>query len=302
MILIGSKAANYHFPYIWNKPMDYDIICTMDEFTDFVKRNRVPAFPKAKNRFIGKWKNKMVDFEIGFEGNSAWDLCQCLDDISIFDLEYIDGEYFYIPNMDILYTIKYSHRFLKNSPHFLKTMNDVMLMSKHLGCRLYDPTPGWLKKRENETYKKKYPNLNQSKKDFFTTEGVVYKYDHDTIHEAVAQLDKPAYEYYKDDNREVFCSKKKFFEECNEMIRLFGVLEESYVLALERSQIPFPGRLTPKQSFDIALMKVCTSITSGWFREYAYNHYYEVQKLYSDSYVLDFEEALSKGLVKPYKG
>ena len=50
-------------------------------------------------------------------------------------------------------------------------------------------------------------------------------------------------------------------------------------------------------------MKVCTSITSGWFRQYAYEAYDRVvalDKRQSKTYVQKFKEALEKGLVKPY--
>ncbi len=82
------------------------------------------------------------------------------------------------------------------------------------------------------------------------------------------------------------------------MTRLYGVLEEAYVLALERSQIPFAGKVTPRQSFDIAIEKVCTSITSGWFREFAWENYDKVVELYRDDYVEKFKAGVDKGIVK----
>ncbi len=85
-----------------------------------------------------------------------------------------------------------------------------------------------------------------------------------------------------------------------EAVRLAGVLEESYVLALERSQVPFKGKLAPKTSFMIALEKVCTSITSGWFREYAWENYNKVLALYDPNYVKKFWEAVDNEVVKQY--
>lgn len=97
------------------------------------------------------------------------------------------------------------------------------------------------------------------------------------------------------------CDKGMFFDSA-EIIRDLAVLEESYVLALERSLVPFPGGKTPKEAFDMALMKVCTSITSGWFREYAWEHYDAVQAMYNDNYVEKFQRGVINGTVKLLKG
>jgi len=54
--------------------------------------------------------------------------------------------------------------------------------------------------------------------------------------------------------------------------------------------------------FEMALMKVCTSITSGWFREYAWENYQKVLDLYDslgeDDYVKRFEQ--NAHLLKPF--
>ena len=76
------------------------------------------------------------------------------------------------------------------------------------------------------------------------------------------------------------------------------MLEETQVLALERSQVLFEN-VEPKKSFDMALNKVCSSITSGWFREYAWENYKNVQKLYEADYVERFWKDVEIGLVKP---
>lgn len=53
----------------------------------------------------------------------------------------------------------------------------------------------------------------------------------------------------------------------------------------------------------MALEKVCTSITSGWFREYAYENYYEVVAMYhklgKNDYIKRFKENFH--MVKPFK-
>ena len=125
------------------------------------------------------------------------------------------------------------------------------------------------------------------------------KFDHDSLHLAVALQDKPAYQYYAIEGEEVLSSKDKFFNECDEHIRLCGVYEESCVLALERAVVPH--NVHPDKAFKMALMKVCSSITSGWFREYAYDHIDDVLKMYDGQYVNKFKKGLEDGVVKPHK-
>jgi hypothetical protein len=194
-------------------------------------------------------------------------------------------------------------------------MRDIQfLRSKRvtLGTELEE----WLPKREAETYTYAHPKLDVSKSAFFDGDGVPYVYDHDSIHEAVALMSGaiaweggsspnkpiPAYTLYMKDGAAVLTSKEKFFA-VDEHVRLYGVYEESCVLALERSQIPFPDA-SPRKSFEYALMKVCTSITSGWFREFAWENYDKVLDIYEkegeDGYLKRFNA--NKHLLKPYEG
>jgi hypothetical protein len=202
-----------------------------------------------------------------------------------------------VADLDMLLALKLSHRYKKDSPHFLKTMEDIHLL-RAAGAT----TSGleeFMKLRELETYGYKHPNLKRTKKQFFADDAIQYVYDHDSIHETIAWLEKPAYRFFSIDGQEVLSSKEKFYA-LPELVRMLAVVEESTVLALERSQIPFRGKVDPKKSFDIALMKVCTSITSGWFREYAWEHYHEAQKMYDDSYVDLFWNAVDAGQVRPF--
>jgi hypothetical protein len=76
------------------------------------------------------------------------------------------------------------------------------------------------------------------------------------------------------------------------------------VLAIERSLVPHPGKKTPEQAYLMALEKVCTSITSGWFREFAWENY-EIASEYTkfaDYMFAEFQEALARGEILPYKG
>lgn len=207
-------------------------------------------------------------------------------------------------SIDWLLFFKESHKFKKDSVHFLKTLNDIKLL-REIGAQMPVSFESALfKERERLTYTNKLPNLNVKSGEFFNPNTVQYKWDHDSIHRAVALYGQPAYLFYKYPDKEVLCSEE-LFEIQPEHIKLAGVYEEACVLALERSMIPFDFKPNPHKSFATALEKVCTSITGGWFRQWAYNHYHEVLKVYNtngrDLYVERFHKALEAGIILPFE-
>jgi hypothetical protein len=202
-----------------------------------------------------------------------------------------------VPSLDVLYLLKMSHRYKKDSPHFKKTLDDIMFM-RMLGAKIRPEHEEFFKQREKETYTNNLPKLNQSKEGFFRDD--IYTYDHDSIHAAVAIGGRPAYLEFKPVDSEVMVSKA-MWGELTEQIKLNAAYEEICVLALERSIIPFPGKKTYKEAFDLAHAKLASSISSGWFREFVWENYYTIQAMYSDEFVTKFEQGLATGVVKPHK-
>lgn len=339
MILqIGSGALyNHNFRAIEKISNDLDFIATHDDFQEFYKilvdkklvKSCYPLTDKKivvqldmRRVFTATLQNHMLkpqteflEFEIAYPDSVAEKILEAelsynpksLLLMHSFTREAVDlNNYRYrIASKEMLLFLKTSHRYLKNSPHFEKTMRDIIELRKVSTIPLNWRT--LLEQREAETYNYSHPNLNVVKKDFFTS-NVNYVYDHDSIHRAVAFLEKPAYEFYKKSGADVMCDRDKF-EACSLDIRTFGVLEEAFVLALERSQIPFDFKPNPDESFKIALQKICTSVTSGWFREYAWENYFRIMSLYNKNkhpasgydYVEKFKSALAQGKIEKYE-
>ena len=317
ILLVGSRALLARGIKLAREPSDWDYIASFEGLQRLTRALRtwahgvsvrVESIPLSDNKTVlrvhdGPYRG-MHEVEIAWAGTSGSDLLRQERSVAIE----VAGLPVHVITLDEAYALKMSHRYLKNSPHFRKTMDDIWSL-RGLGAKV--PDRAWFKRREDETYWYKHPSLNVKKGDFFKDDGVKYVYDHDDIHRAVAHYrsyqstepdpekwDKiPAYTLYMKDGAEVQCSKEKFFEK-SENVRLFGVLEEAQVLALERSQIPFRGKVDPRRSFDIALMKVCTSITSGWFREYAWEHFHQVEKMYEPDYADRFWAAEAAGKVR----
>jgi hypothetical protein len=303
--IIGSRAMNHWVnPEHQREPNDFDIVGTYDEIEAFIKH--IKRFEKVtrqhpsdggKKIFI-KTDKRIIEAEVAWDNsNSAWLHTLINKDGTVTN---IDGFDMMVAPFSLLYTLKMSHRYLKDSPHFLKTMKDIH-MARSYGATIPDCYQDFYKERQKIQYSYKLPKLNQNKDTFFSGDGIEYEYDHDSIHEAVKFMDEPAYTYYADG--EVWSSKDKFHA-CSEEVKLYGVLEESLVLACERSQLAFDPAPDARWSFEYALFKVCTSITSGFFREYAWENYDAVIALYEKvgaDYVQKAKAGIEIGLVKRLK-
>lgn len=307
MLIIGSHAAIFNKIHNGEEPRDTDVIGTFSELQSLIKEMKKDALRETHAAGVGLQICAPIDashwhirdhngwnyeFEIAWPGSSG-ELLLKLEG----NEEGREG----FASKEACLALKLSHRFKKDSPHYLKTMRDIQSYRAQ-GITLTPELEAWLPQREAETYVYAHPKLNVNKTEFFSGDGVRYVYCHDSIHETVAILEKPAYTLYMQDGAQVMTDKDKFFA-CDEKIRLYGVYEEACVLALERSQIPFDFKPDPRYSFELALMKVCTSITSGWFRWYAWENYDKVLDLYNqlgdNDYIARFNK--NQHMLKPFK-
>lgn len=288
---------------LMRKPVDFDWVCTFSEYETWMEANSFKINPTKIYSERGQNTHKMIvegntnlEFEIIQEGQSSEILQKLVEGNS----ESLETPFGWVPTFDMLFTIKQSHRYLKNSPHFWKTLADWHLM-RRLGATVRPEYKDFLKVREDETYWYKHPKLNTTKENFFKDDNIDYVWDHDDIHKSVAVYDRPAYTYYLKEGAQVDCDRSKFFDISQE-IRLAGVVEEAAVLAIERSLVPHPGVWTPEYAWKFALAKVCSSITSGWFRQFAYENAPTILKQYPKGYWEKFQKDCESGLVKPFTG
>lgn len=289
--IVGSQAlSNLRIPNLpGHRPRDTDFIADESDTKNLISiwepEQIVLDSEAGKVRGMDKDGRYKMEIEVAIPGTSAYALLTALESTES------------AMTLDHLYTLKMSHRFKKDSVHFEKTRADILAMAA-VGAKVFNA--GWLKWRESETLKK-HPKVKGSKGSFFAGDGVTYYYDHDWIHTVVAlicsegQDEKPAYEYYKIPGEEVKCSRD-LFDSAGSSIRLRGVVEEAMVLALERALIPAlkEGRPipSPDDAFKLALQRVCTSVTSGWFRQYAWDMYDEVLFAFPNDYWSRFQAGL----------
>lgn len=142
------------------------------------------------------------------------------------------------------------------------------------------------------------PNVNEYVISKLFTKEFLYEYYGDTAsvscttsstQNSLKQL--PAYTKYMKDEADVMTDADKFFQQ-KFQTQILGVVEETMVLALERFCFqPHNQKLLkqqqhqlklPKYAFEFCLKKVCTTITGGYFREFASVYYFEALKVYHE--------------------
>jgi hypothetical protein len=140
---------------------------------------------------------------------------------------------------------------------------------------------------EDRLGKQKLPKLIGTTKEEFFDDYVVKYVEHDSIHQMVAHKEFPMYHYMQKDHTLVECHKE-LWDQFSHEDKLHCVMEECYVIALERHIIPtIKGDrvgLNYHDAFKWALMRVCTTLCSGWFRQFAIDHYFEVLNSYNKEY------------------
>ncbi len=155
---------------------------------------------------------------------------------------------------------------------------------------------GWSLIRERERLTKlKYPqgnpSLAQTNDDFFD-DAVDKKFDHDWLHELYAYGDAPVYTKMKRDDSKAWC-EKDMWEDFDHTTKIQCVAEECYVIATERFMVPKDWKYPSKLAYLKALQKVCTTLTSGWFRDYAIDNYWSVREQYDEGKFNEVKEKLT---------
>lgn len=247
-ILIGSRALAY-----WDKSFK------LKENTDWdvISVNPIEGAEFHDANFLNNYNMRMysVPSDLTLNGVS-------LDVISLDGLRLIKRSHLWR-----------EYNFEKHMCHYVK---HIMPSISRLGTRPYDLTAwNWLLEERISLTKKAFPQtnpkLNVTKDDFFD-DYVVKKYDHDLLHEIVSYYDKPMYSLLQDGTDSVWCSKSKW-DELEHFQKCYCVAEEAYVIAAERFLIRSDWKKSKRISFIWAMNKICTTLTSGWFRDFAIDNY-----------------------------
>ncbi len=142
-------------------------------------------------------------------------------------------------------------------------------------------------------FSKGHPNLKQSVVDFFD-DAVTKVYDHDYLHELLAYYDKPLYIKLQKDTSKVWCDKDLWYN-LSYQDKVRCVAEETKVISVERFLVPSNWTCSSKLAYMKSLEKVCTTLCSGWFRDFAIDNYPEVLAEYNPEQFVKVKHILERG-------
>jgi hypothetical protein len=182
--------------------------------------------------------------------------------------------------------------FIAQSQVFDQNIYDLHFLLKRCKNRTSDLlTNRLLKLRREETLMLKagdpaiHVNLNQSNEAFLDPNNlhIPTVWDHDEVHKIVMFGQVPMYQRIKRDQSKAACDIK-LFEALTHTERIQDVQEEAMVLALERYLLPKRDEIpylhdSAFEAYKKSLERICTSITKGWFREFALLNYFEILDL-----------------------
>ena len=180
MLIVGSYALA-HTDYHLRAPNDIDVICHKYDFKKIVEELMKSNYAIKEIMFTtsGAYVKAIRDNRRIIVECSFLDLPHALQqtDQEIYDYSInlgirratTIGTCFIAP-ISIVYLMKYSHRFKKDSPHFLKTLRDTQELEKTAGDELVEvwqdlEWQAMLQRREQSTYTNNLPKLNTSKKE-----------------------------------------------------------------------------------------------------------------------------------------
>ena len=258
-MLVGSRAIAHWNPYFKVRPdSDWDIIGRSYENTFYRYELGIPDEDRIEWHDPNHLNNKdmIFIFETGDRVCSPYGLA-------------------------IMYR-SHLHRDWNWDAHITKYHKFILPLLKS-DLHLSDPILLDRIELTKKAYPQGNPNLMQSNEMFFD-DPVKKVYDHDFLHELYAYEDRPMFEKLKHPEQfDLAWCAKDLWDELSHLQKLQCVAEESYVIATERFMVPNDWNYPTKKAFYFALKKVCTTLTSGWFRDFAVDNFPQVFELFDTS-------------------
>lgn len=248
-ILIGSQALALQSNFRTTPNTDWDVVSWDSDLN------------------IGE--NMLEIHEPDVLGN--WYLENYLSDITVVK----NGVVLHVCSLEGLALIKRSHLWRE-----YKFERNMKLFNWYLKQHL-NPADPYLAQRTKLTqvyFQENHPKLNVTVEQFFD-DFVSKKYDHDWLHTLYAHEDEPLYKKMQKDSSKAWC-EKNMWDNFSYNQKLQCIQEEAYVIATERfiaKDFSYPYKL----AYYNAVNKICTTLCSGWFRDFALDNYESVLDAYN---------------------
>jgi hypothetical protein len=169
----------------------------------------------------------------------------------------------------------------------------MVVYNLHLREHLSVADADWIHERTvmtRKAYPYRTPVLAVGNKEFFTP-AVYRKYDHDMLHELFAFGERPVFEELKRDFTKATC-EKDLWDALSHEKKIQCAVEEVMVTAAERYMVPKDWKYPAKRAYIQSLEKLCTTMTSGWFRDFGIDNYMEIYYTFDEAPFNRVKEAL----------
>ena len=147
----------------------------------------------------------------------------------------------------------------------------------------------------------KWATLADKSAKMFFADAVPRKFDHDGLHEVVANYDAPLYYQIRESENSVKCLESKFNELSYED-KILLIKEEVYVTALERYLIINDFKYSSARAYWQSLRKLVTTMSAGgakgWFKLFMIDNYENLCHNTDNSYIEKFKTAEKEGKLK----
>lgn len=285
-VVVGSFASNYRIA------KDIDIVC-------YRKDINVDVFGEDAFSCWFTHQNKKIE-------------CLLADDQKSY--QWILGFYEYAyrqdtGNSDFKYSIIHQvHNFALKAGHinydhvsWQKHIHDYHALKNHIDVEYKSSYTNDLIELHKESTemrfgKQKLPRLrNKTVGDFFD-DGVDKYINHDYLHTVFKHEDVPMYQKMQK-NLDIVDCDQVMWNAFTHRQKIAAVLEEVYVIATERLIIPSileKCGYDDNKAFMWALKRVCTTLTQGWFRQFAVDNYFEIINLHNPNFFKDVSSHLSE--------
>jgi hypothetical protein len=311
MIIVGSRALKVYFPNIDRQVGDVDVIGTSEDIQYLIETLKPREIKETEYlTSLFKIENKTTLFNTDnveiLNADTSESLKKYLEYSKSKDsYPFLQSRIEFAP-LEVLYSLKKSH--IHFPIKFDKHIKDYCLLNYFFNGedKLSDITKLNFKETENRIGKLKTPSLYKSTKDFFgQSNGYVESFFiHDDIHKMMAHYDRPIYERMQI-NPELAKCEKDMWDDFSLEDKCKAVLEEAYVIALERKILPciYGGKnwVSSDVALNWALMRICTTLCSGWFRKFATDNYFRIIEYINPNYVEKFLEKVENKEIKRCK-
>lgn len=290
LVLIGSRAARYHFPF-FRKAKDFDFIGTREEIDEFLARYKhtiTKSIPKkiCARVYVGV-RSSSFEFEIVGAGNESTDKIYALNTHKSHFDPILNIEY-NIAAPEVLYLLKKSH--ICFNVHWKKNIGDYLFLKGEVDINKL--TPEWEEifnlrfKETKERVKYVERDFDVSNSNFFKVSERMVKrlLPHDNIHFATCFFDKPLFMSVKDDLSKAAMSEVKVNALPHDL-KIKLIQEECMALTIEREILPCLAKkkeYNARQAYVDMAARMVYNYLPMFLRFFAADHFKEIVNLQED--------------------